>query len=807
MLSFLPNHLADRSRIVSTAKTASKGSYVVYWMQTAVRAEDNPALDVAIQLAHRWRLPLLVYHAISQRYEYASDRHHTFILEAARDVQRDFQRRGISYAFHLECAGREEDYLGLLSDEASVVIVEEMPTTPARAFLQALKQRSSTNIVAVDTACVLPMKIIGKAYTRAFEFRDATKEKYDEIISLPWPKIPFQPISFDMGRLPFESLDLTSVSLSDLVARCDIDHSVGPVLDTMGGSEAGYTRWNAFRDVKLKAYAKDRNSPIKDGSSRMSAYLHYGMVSPFRIAREAAEQQGEGSEKFLDELLIWRELAYAFCFYRADHQRWTAIPEWAQKALLDHVDDPRPSLYTWEQMARGGTNDELWNAAQKSLLIHGELHNNLRMTWGKAILNWRQCPKQALRWIIDFNHRYALDGRDPASYGGILWCLGQFDRPFYPEQPIMGSVRPRPTSEHAQRLNVAEYTNRVCKSRSARAPRIAIIGAGISAGIAGRVLADHGLSVTVFEKSRGVGGRMATRRNPVGDFDHGAQYFTARNKQFRRYVQSWIEAGIASEWKGCVVAYDELRIEKPTPPQTRYVAIPGMTGLVKHLVQELDIRFETQVHEVVKHEAEYELKGSAGESLGSFDRVIAAIPAPQGYRLLGKFPEMVTPLSNVEMEPCWCLMLQFGCPLPASWNGAFVNTGTIRWIARNATKPGRTTQGDSIVIHATSDWSRENLEQDATLVQTELLREFWKVTGFKEQQPLAFYSHRWRYAIPSKSYPDRYIAQRDNTLLACGDWAGGPKVEGAFLSGCAVAGQILRTLERSIPKIKQPWLF
>ena len=251
------------------------------------------------------------------------------------------------------------------------------------------------------------------------------------------------------------------------------------------------------------------------------------MVSPFRIARETSEIDNAGAEKYLDELLIWRELGYTFCFYREDHDQWSAIPDWAQETLRRHSTDDRSEVYSWEQLARGETKDDFWNAAQKSLLIQGELHNNVRMTWGKAILNWKRTPQEALATIIDLNHRYALDGRDPASYGGILWCLGQFDRPFEPEQNIIGTVRPRPTSNHASRLDTEKYLTRITTPRFDPAPTVAIIGAGISGLSAARTLQDHGLTVTVFDKSRGVGGRMSTRRTDQGTtFDHGAQYFT-----------------------------------------------------------------------------------------------------------------------------------------------------------------------------------------------------------------------------------------------------------------------------------------
>jgi deoxyribodipyrimidine photolyase len=382
------------------------------------------------------------------------------------------------------------------------------------------------------------MLLLKKAHTRAFKFRSATKKIYAERLTRSWPELEIETRPFDMGKLPFESLDLQAEDLARLISNCEIDHAVGPVVDTVGGSSAGYTRWEDFKKKQLARYAKQRNNALLDGVSRMSAYLHYGMVSPFRIAREAARFDNAGSEKYLDELLIWRELAYAFCFYRDDHGQWSALPDWARETLDRHANDSRPETYSNEQLARGKTRDEFWNAAQKSLLMQGELHNNVRMTWGKAILNWKQSPLVALNTIIDLNHRYALDGRDPASYGGILWCLGQFDRPFEPEQQIVGTVRPRPTSTHASRLVTETYFKKVTKPRYDPVPSVAVIGAGISGLFAARTLQDHGMKVTVFEKGRGVGGRMSTRRigekNSNATFDHGAQYFTARDR--RRFM-------------------------------------------------------------------------------------------------------------------------------------------------------------------------------------------------------------------------------------------------------------------------------
>ncbi len=173
------------------------------------------------------------------------------------------------------------------------------------------------------------------------------------------------PVQFVVADLSIETVDLATADLRALIAECDIDHMVGPVPHTLGGSSWGYDRWEAFKAKGLKNYAAERNDALRDGVSRMSAYLHYGMVSPMRIAREAAAMRGPGAEKYLDELLLWRELAYVFCHYKPNHENISAIPKWAIETLKQHENDTRPALLDWESLARGQTGDILWDAAQK----------------------------------------------------------------------------------------------------------------------------------------------------------------------------------------------------------------------------------------------------------------------------------------------------------------------------------------------------------------------------------------------------------------------------------------------------------
>ncbi len=509
----LPEHLAERTRPLNQHSCDPIGRYILYWMRTACRGHENPALDVALSAGDQLGCPTLVYQGLSENYPYASDRHHTFVMEGARDVQRELAELGIGYVFHLERPGHRGPHLVTLAKKAALVITEDMPVSPLRDWTSKLAEAVDTPLWCVDTACIVPMRLTERACERAFEFRRATEPLRAARLSRPWKDAPANGPAFVPEDLPFEPIDLETASIPDLVAACEIDHAVGPVPHTPGGSVAGYRRWETFRDQRLKRYARDRNDALRsDAVSRMSAYLHHGQVSPFRLAREAAALGGEGAAKFLDELLVWRELSYTWCFHRSDHDQITALPAWALETLDAHRNDVRPARLSWETLARGRTGDALWDAAQASLLIHGELHNNVRMTWGKALLHWTEGPEQCWERLVDLNHRYALDGRDPNSYGGLMWCLGLFDRPFEPPRPILGSVRSRPLSTHAKRLDVAAYGNHTGRPAISMPPRIAVVGAGVAGLTCARTLTDHGLDVRVFDKGRRPGGV----RGPAG---------------------------------------------------------------------------------------------------------------------------------------------------------------------------------------------------------------------------------------------------------------------------------------------------
>ena len=790
--SLLPAHLAERVDAATPSTVATPaGDYVLYWARTALRAHENPALDTAIALGAALGVPVFVYHALSERYPYASDRHHLFILEGAREFAAALDARGIGTAFHLEREGHRGPHLITLAERACAVITELLPVAPFVAWTDRLRAAITSPVWQVDTSCVVPMTLTTKAYDRAFVYRDATARLRAERVSRAWPEVetvgePFVP------DLPFTPIGFANADFAALVATCDIDHAVGPVADTRGGERAGYARWTHFVESgRLDRYDRTRNDPTNgNGVSRMSAYLHYGMVSPFRLAREAAARSSEGAAKWLDELLVWRELAYTFCFHRPDHASIDAIPEWARATLQQHEGDAR-TLYSWEQLARGQTSDPFWNAMQRSLLAHGELHNNVRMTWGKAFAGWTPNAARALSLSIDLNHRYALDGRDPASYGGLLWCLGQFDRAFTPPNRVLGTVRGRALPEQAARINVEKYTRHVQRSAYDAPRRVAVIGAGLSGLMCARTLADHNIDVTVFEKSRGYGGRCATRRDGPWRFDHGAQYFTSRDRRLAPLIASWQQQGVIAVWRGILAVHENGQWQPAKTGVRRWVGTPGMSALGAHLAHELDVRLETPVAQVQREGRQWRLLAETGVDLSAFDTVLTCVPGPQATALLADVaPPLAAQAARAVMHATMATMLVLQERPEFAFDGAFLNDDPVlSWISRDATKPGRAAD-ETWVLHATRAWSAAQLDTDTAQIAQLMTDAFQRVIG-TAIEPVRRVAHRWLYALPDPVTPDTALFDASLGLGAAGDWCGGPRVEGALLSGVALAGRVL----------------
>ena len=784
----LPTHLAERCVVHGRTDFKSQGEFVLYWAHHALRTDENPALQTAVTIALKLDLPMLVYQGLGGRHRYNADRHHRFILESARDFSKALARHGQRLVFHLPDDPVKPGPLRALMARSAVVVSELYPVPPFNQWYQQhVEANTELTLVLVDASCILPMPLSVQQPTRAFQFRKAQAEALEHRVAQGWKDSEQWPEPF-LGSPGFEPFDF-STPLADAIAQCRIDHSIPAVPETVGGSKAGYDRWNRFLETGLDSYHQLRNdSTLPEAVSRLSPYLHYGCVSVFSIAADASRNGGDGAQKFLDELLIWRELSHHFCFHSDALETLEALPSWARESLLGHQADRRPITFDWETLARGRTGNPLWDLAQRSLLRHGELHNNLRMTWGKAFLAWTRSARRAMKLMIDLNHRFALDGSDPNSYGGLLWCMGQFDRAF-PDGPVFGKVRQRSIDRHAKRLELNRYARIVSPPAGGKRLRIGVVGAGMAGLTAARVLSDQGHDVVVVDKARGPGGRMSTRRSADLRFDHGAQYFTVRDPRFLRHVVSWRERGLVGAWDARIATIGDRDGRKNEQRTERFVAIPGMNAICSELAGELaDCRFDWTVRKVKRLENGWTLTSAEGQTL-ECDALIVTTPPEQAGPLLAD-PEVDELISGVKMMPCWALMLVLDQPLFAEHDAAFVNQGPISWVSSQPSRPDRP-EANAWVLHASPEWSSIHLENSADEVRDLLLEAARELPLAQSLSVKSAVAHRWRYALARQPLNCGAIWLRSKNLALAGDWCNGSRVEGAFLSGIAAAGRIM----------------
>ena len=326
--------------------------------------------------------------------------------------------------------------------------------------------------------------------------------------------------------------------------------------------------------------------------------------------------------------------------------------------------------------------------------------------------------------------------------------------------------------------------------------RIAIIGAGISGLVVARGLSRHH-AVTVFEKSGGVGGRMATRYAGRFEFDHGAQFFTARTRDFQAFLRPLLDAGVVANWSARFAELAPGRIDKErrwSMDYPHYVGAPRMNAIGKWLAQDLDIRLGTEIADLRQVKDEWCLVSTTGDDLGRFDWVVSTAPAPQTRQLA---PDPSAALSRradrAIMQACCALMLGFERSLPFSWQAALVRDADISWISLNGSKPGRN-EACTLVAHSTNAWADQHLDDDPVELKSFLITECSRVTGVDVSTATHQDLHRWRFANVSKQQGDPYYLDMGCRFAACGDWFIRGRVEGAFTSGHLLAAALERAL-------------
>ena len=485
---------AVRIRHCNDAPAAAGGTFILYWMIGARRTRWNFGLQRAVELSLDSGLPLLVLEPLRAGYRWASDRFHRFVIDGMIDNEARLAERGIAYYPYVEPRdGAGKGLVEALAEHAAVVVTDNFPAFFLPRMVNAAAQRISLRVEAIDGNGLLPLRATDGTFATAYAFRRFLQRKLPaHLKAAPHPDpLRLLPTGIAVpevhgarparGHVPSAILERwPPADLSDpdaLIAHLPIDHSVPPV-DLRGGSEAAAARLNAFVEGALDRYATDASHPERDATSRLSPYLHFGHVSAHEVFDRIAAHEGwtpdrlspgasgrragwwgmsESAEAFLDQLVTWRDLGFVRCLHGGSYDDYEALPEWARRTLAEHASDPRDFVYGLEEFEGARTHDPLWNAAQNQLRREGHIHNYLRMLWGKKILEWSESPREALRIMIELNNKYALDGRDPNSYTGILWILGLHDRAWGPERPVFGKIRYMSSANTARKYRVRGY--------------------------------------------------------------------------------------------------------------------------------------------------------------------------------------------------------------------------------------------------------------------------------------------------------------------------------------------------------------
>ncbi len=325
-------------------------------------------------------------------------------------------------------------------------------------------------------------------------------------------------------------------------------------------------------------------------------------------------------------------------------------------------------------------------------------------------------------------------------------------------------------------------------------PDVVIIGAGMSGLICAQVLQHAGLNVAIFEKSRGVGGRMATRRTDTEILtDHGAQYFTVTEPAFQTVFDHWLKSGIVDQWRAPIVELKHGEVVADKSDATRYVGVPTMNAVCRSLADELTIHLGSQISGLEQVADSWVLYDDHEKAVARSETVICTAPAPQTAALLNSIPSIAVPARDVEMEACWTLVLILNVGMNLPYGGAFINDSELAWIACNSSKPGRQRSPEVWVLHASAEWSRQHLDESPDTIERELLTVFQRETGHWPAAISRSWTHRWRYAKPTNPLKTRCLFDEQLRIGACGDWCGGPRVEGAFQSGLALANKIVNS--------------
>lgn len=427
---------------------------VAYWMSRDQRVQDNWALIHAQERALDQRQPLVVIFCLTGGFLGATMRQYSFMLKGLEKVEADLKAMNIP--FHLE-TGLPEQVIPAVVEKfrVSTVITDFDPLKIKRSWKKKVADRITVPFFEVDAHNIVPCwTASSKQEFAARTFRPRITRHIHEYLH-EFPVLQRHPPGLD-GKVP-------GINWRAVCRDLSVSRAVSEVTWLDSGEKAARNVLRSFLAHRLSSYGENSNDPVRQGQSDLSPYLHFGQISAQRVALEvlASAETGPSRERFLEELIVRRELSDNFCFYNDHYDTAAGFPAWAKKTIGEHRSDKREYLYARHQFEEAETHDALWNAAQMEMVKRGKMHGYMRMYWAKKILEWSATPEEALDTALYLNDRYELDGRDPNGYAGCAWSIGGVHDRAWPRRPVFGKIRFMSFNGCKSKFNVNAYIDRV----------------------------------------------------------------------------------------------------------------------------------------------------------------------------------------------------------------------------------------------------------------------------------------------------------------------------------------------------------
>ncbi len=417
------------------------GAYVLYWMQAAVRAEHNHALEHAVHMANTLGAPVLAWACIVPDYPEAAARHHQVFHEGLVDAIEALHRRNIPVVAGVgDPVEQIQDVVG----DARLVVTDDKPLYHQKGWLGRICNMAPCPVAVVETSVIVPVETaLGKEAYSAASLRPHIMSLVSEFVQ-PVPESPVTIASMELEQ----SYGAAVRGVNDGVP--------GPM---QGGHRQAMAVLRSFLASRLPAYDTCRSAPGAGCTSMISPYLHFGHISPCEVFLAAMGHSGPGVDAFVEQLVVRRELAANFVHYNGAYDSIGCLPNWARSTLDGHARDPREYEYAAHEFESCSTHDPYWNAAQRQMMETGHMDGYMRMYWGKKVIEWSATPEGAYRTMLALNNRYELDGRDPNGYAGVAWCFGKHDRP-WKEREVFGMVRYMNDKGLMRKFEMAPYLER-----------------------------------------------------------------------------------------------------------------------------------------------------------------------------------------------------------------------------------------------------------------------------------------------------------------------------------------------------------